>query len=357
MGTRRVNHRIQTVVDIGRPVRAGRWFAVATAVLMVAAGGGRPARAASGNLRGIVDVNTTLSYEDVSGAGTGMVLSGSGVVLTNNHVIEGATAIRVTDLDNGHSYRATVVGYDIAGDLAVLRLQGASGLETAPLGDSSTARVGEAISSFGNAGGLGGSPSRVSGKIVALNQTIIATDALTGSSEELSGLIESNAALEPGDSGGPLVGTDGRIVGIDTAGGSESFTFEPPESRGFAIPINRARAVATAIEAGRTSAAIHIGPTPFLGVTVAEITFSREQELGVGLLVLTVVPGSPVARTGLAAGDVITSLDGRATSSASTLTDLLLARSPGDRVSLGWISRRTDQAERSTVTLASGPPQ
>ena len=137
---------------------------------------------------GLVDINTTLSYQGEQAAGTGMVLTSNGEVLTNNHVIDGATSISVTDVGNGKTYTASVVGYDRSHDIAVIQLNNASGLQTVTLGDSSNVSVGQAVVAIGNAGGTGGTPSAVGGSITALNQSITASDSGDGTSETLSGL-------------------------------------------------------------------------------------------------------------------------------------------------------------------------
>ena len=139
-----------------------------------------------------------------------MVLTSSGEILTNNHVIAGATSIRVTDIGNGKTYSASVVGYDETLDIAVLQLQGASGLQTISIGNSSTAAIGETVIGIGNAGGTGGTPSAASGAVTALDQSITASDEADGSSEQLANLIEMNADIQAGDSGGPLVNSSGR---------------------------------------------------------------------------------------------------------------------------------------------------
>ena len=217
---------------------------------------------------GLVDINTDLSYQSEEAAGTGMVLTSNGEVLTNNHVIDGATTISVTDLGNNKTYNATVVGYDRTGDIAVLQLTGASGLQTVSLGDSSTASVGQSVTGIGNAGGTGGTPSTASGTITALNQSITASDDGGGNSEQLSGLIETNANIQPGDSGGALVDSSGQVLGMDTAASSGSNGFSTSSTQAFAIPINTAVSVAKQIEAGNASSTIHIGKTGFLGVEV-----------------------------------------------------------------------------------------
>ena len=260
---------------------------------------------------GVVDVVSTLGMQNAEAAGTGMVLTPTGEVLTNNHVIDGATSVKVTDVGNGRSYSAVVVGTDAAQDVAVLQLQGASGLATVPIGKSSSVAVGDAVVAVGNAGGVGGTPSTASGTVTALDRSITARDP-EGLSEQLSGLIQTDVALEPGDSGGPLVDTGGRVVGIDTAA-SNGYSFQAGTGEAFAIPIDTAMAVAAQIEAGQASAAIHIGPTGYLGVVV-ENAFS-----GSGAVVVGVVGGSPAQHAGVLAGDVVTSLDGQAVASASAL--------------------------------------
>ena len=201
---------------------------------------------------GLVDINTTLGYSQEQAAGTGIVITSNGVILTNNHVINGATKISVTDVGNQKTYTAKVVGYDRSHDIAVLQLQNASGLQTAPL-DTSNASVGEDVVGVGNAGGTGGTPSAAGGTVTALNQSITASDQGDGTSEQLSGLIETNADIQPGDSGGALVNTSGQVLGVDTAasaGYSFQFNGQSQGNQGFAIPINTALSIARQIEAG-----------------------------------------------------------------------------------------------------------
>src|SRR5215831_7652968 len=202
---------------------------------------------------GLVDVTSTLGYAGATAAGTGIVLTSNGEVLTNNHVINGATSVKVTDIGNGKTYQATVVGYDASHDIAVLQLSGASGLTTTT-GDSSTVRVGDSVVGIGNAGGKGGTPSVAAGTVTALNQSITASDEGSSSSERLSGLIETNADIQAGDSGGPLVNSHGQVIGVDTAASSGSGGSSDPfggfgdngssnsgqqtTTQAFAIPIN-----------------------------------------------------------------------------------------------------------------------
>ncbi len=300
---------------------------------------------------GLVDVNTTLSYLSEQAAGTGIVLTRGGEVLTNNHVIDGATSISVTDLGNGRVYAATVVGYDRSSDIAVLQLHGASGLKVASLGDSSTVRVGEAVVGIGNAGGAGGTPSVAGGSVTALHQSITATEQDGGNPENLKGLIEVNAGIQAGDSGGPLVDTGGKVVGMDSAA-SAGFSFQTTGTDGYAIPINSAVAIAKKIESGNASATVHVGTTAFLGVQVYSTQSGSSPS---GAVIHVVVPGSPAASAGLAAGDVITSLAGKKVGSAPALMSLMQSYHPGERVHVSWTGS-TGGRHGTTLQLASGPP-
>jgi S1-C subfamily serine protease len=319
---------------------------------------------------GLVDINTTLGFQGGRAAGTGMVLTSNGEVLTNNHVVEGATNISVTDIGNGQSYRANVVGYDRTQDIAVLQLTGASGLTTVTTGNSSRLAVGDQVLGIGNAGGVGGTPSVTKGAVTALDQSVTATDQAAGNSEQLVGLIEVNANIRPGDSGGPLVDGAGRVVGIDTAasaqhqvagGGSAELGSggQATASQGFAIPINRALSVAQQIEAGNASSTIHIGNTAMLGVSVtapgALGGISGEGTTPVsGAVVRHVIPSGPAAQAGLAAGDVITSVGGQTVNSPSALAKAIAPHHPGDSVSVTWLDQSQVQ-HTATVQLTTGP--
>jgi S1-C subfamily serine protease len=305
----------------------------------------------------VVDVNSTFNYQGAEGAGTGIVLTSTGLVLTNNHVIDGATKLSVTDVGNGETYPATVVGYDNTHDVALVQLQGASGLTTAKLAPSSQS-MGEAVVAIGNAGGTGGTPTSAGGSITALHQSITANDELDGGSEQLSGLIEVNANIEAGDSGGPLVNASGEVIGMDTAA-SESFAFSSEGNQGFAIPLSAALTIARQIESGHGNGTVHVGATGFLGLI--EYPSDNRSFLGDGaptvngVEIETVVPGSPAQEAGIAADDVVTSFDGHAVSTPEQLEHLMVTHSPGNKVTITWVGV-TGQSHTSTVTLASGPP-
>jgi S1-C subfamily serine protease len=304
---------------------------------------------------GLVDIRTSLGYAGGTAAGTGMVLTPSGEILTNNHVIAGATRITATDIGNGRTYRARVAGYDEQHDVAILQLQGASGLKTVTLGDSGSVRTGQRVVALGNAGGAGGAPSVVTGTVTALNRSITATDQASGASEQLRGLIRTDAPIQPGDSGGPLVSTAGRVIGMNTAA-SASYRLRYPfpaqgtggsQPQAFAIPVSEAASIAHQIEAGRPSAAVHIGATAFLGVGLSGTG-------GTGAGIVQVVPGSPAASAGLVPGDVIQSLGGSQVRSPAGVRAALIRHHPGDQVRVTW-ANQYGQVHTAIVTLATGP--
>jgi S1-C subfamily serine protease len=301
---------------------------------------------------GVVDVNSTLGLQGARAAGTGIVLASSGLVLTNNHVINGATGISVTDVGDGRTYQATVAGYDVSEDIAVLRLANASGLRTVPIGDSGMVRVGDPVIAIGNAGGLGGTPDAAPGTVTALDQAINATDESGATSERLTGLIQVAANVQPGDSGGPLANSTGQVVGIDTAA-SQGFQIQAAGGQGYAIPINKAVAIANQIRAGQASATVHIGATAFLGVEVTSAN-GRNRAAVSGAAVGGVVANSPADQAGITGGDVIVSLDGQTIDSPTALTRLMNGHHPGDRVRLGWVDG-SGQSLTATLRLANGP--
>jgi S1-C subfamily serine protease len=345
---------------------------------------------------GLVVIDTTQQYSSEAAAGTGMVINPDGLVLTNNHVIAGATKITATVTATGKTYPATVVGYDRTGDIALIRLQGASGLRTVPVGNSATARTGQPVVALGNAEGQG-TIIPAAGQVTGLNKAITAADqGGTASTETLHGMIEVSAGIVPGDSGGPLANAAGQVIGMDTAGNSVSLTQSQPA--GFAIPVNTALAVARQIAAGHASSVIIIGYPPFLGIFTATGTSSdpraqaqqQEQFSGFGgfggfglgsppapacytsnaslavpasiapatsgTLIDGVICGSPAAQAGITAGSVITAVAGHPAGSPANLTGTLARYRPGDTISLTWISP-AGQTATSSIHLTAGPPQ
>jgi S1-C subfamily serine protease len=305
---------------------------------------------------GLVDITSTLDYSAGVAEGTGMVLTSSGEILTNNHVIEGATSIKVRDIGNGRTYTAKVVGYSASRDVAVLQLKGASGLTTVSVGNSSTVANGQNIVALGNAQGKGGEPAVVTGSITGLNATITAEDQGSGNAEHLTDMIRTNANIEPGDSGGPLVNTSGQVVGMDTAASTGNSTqvgtTAATTTTAFAIPINRALSVADQIEAGQASAGVHIGATAFLGVEVT--SSSSGNGFAGGVPVEGVVQGTAAAAAGISPGDTIDSVGGHQVSTATGLQSVMRGYHPGARVAVTWTDQ-SGQTHSSTVTLTAGP--
>jgi S1-C subfamily serine protease len=330
----------------------------------------------------IVDVVSTDSLQGATAAGTGIVLTSTGEVLTNNHVVEGATSIKVTDVGNGKTYTAKVVGYDASDDVAVIQLQNASGLTTASLGDSSTVQSGDSVTALGNAEGKGGTPSVATGSVTALNQSITASDDSASTSEQLTGLIETNAPIQPGDSGGPLVNAYGEVVGMDTAA-SSSYQLQGQSSsatQAYSIPINKALSIAKQIEAGTTTSDIHIGATAFLGLEIGSSSSSSGSGFGgfggangssgssglggfggqnsqsgtSGLTLAGTASGSAAAQAGLAEGDTVTAVGGQSVSTSEDVAHILVKYHPGDSISLSWVDA-SGASHTATVTLGSGP--
>ena len=301
----------------------------------------------------VVDIVSRLGNQGAAAAGTGIVLTSDGTILTNNHVIDGATAIRVTDVGNGQTYSATVKGYDASKDIAVLKLKNASGLATAAIGDSSSVQFGDKVVAVGNAGGRGGLPSVATGKVTGLASSITAFNEGDGTSERLTGVLQTNANIQPGDSGGPLLDRSGEVIGINTAAGkSGPTTSAATTTQAFAVPINRAMSIAKQIESGTGSATLHIGPTAFLGVAVD----NQHQSLGGnGAVIAGTVPDGAASKAGITAGDEIVSLGGQSIGSATDIRSALVTHHPGDKVKVTWMDA-SGQQHSVTVTLGSGPP-
>ncbi len=289
---------------------------------------------------GIVDVTSNLRYLQETAEGTGFVIdAAAGLVLTNNHVIDGATSVTVTPVMSGKSYPARVLGYDLTDDVALLQLRGVTGLKAVTLGDSSHLRMGTPVLAIGNEAGQGGSPTVAPGVISSLDRTIVASDQTSGLTETLHDMMQTNADIRPGDSGGPLADAAGQVIGIDTAAGGNIVY------SGYAIPIDQALPIAKQIAAGQPGARIQIGLPASLGVLLPDSTSTdprrqASQELrqtgaisssgshctsgdttatpasiaptGSGALVDGVLCGTVAATAGIFAGDVITSIGGRA---------------------------------------------
>ena len=230
-----------------------------------------------------------------------------------------------------------------------MQLQKALHLKTVTTGNASTLKLGARVTAVGNAGGTGRLTSS-RGHVTGLNRSVT-VQGDSGTTEQLTGLIETNAALQPGDSGGPLLNSAGHVVGIDTAASSFS-PFASTSNDGYAIPIGKATTIAKQIVSGKSSATVHIGATAFLGVQLG----NGPSFGGKGATIVSIVPGAPAAAAGLVPGDVIIAVTGRAVSSPSDIAPIILAHKPGDKVTVTFFDASA-QTQNASVTLASGPPQ
>ena len=345
---------------------------------------------------GLVDISSDLRYQAGAAAATGMVISSDGLVLTNNHVINDTTGLVATVVSTGQHFQAKWLGYDSSADVAVIQLVNAHGLKTVPIGDSAKVRIGDSVVALGNANGAGGAPA-VAGSITGLDRTITASDSGAGTSETLHGMLQTNAGIVPGDSGGALATAAGAVIGMNTAAASGSLG-NPTESVGFAIPIDRALAIAREIINGQASSTIRIGATGFMGVLVPSGKASQstnpaqqrqlqlrqdqsnsnfpvppagaacvtnEEASGVpahvapvssGALIIGQLCGTPADRAGIAAGDVITAVGSQKVTSPSELTTVMLGFKPGVGVQVSWTDIHGHK-HHSTLDLAQAPPR
>ena len=308
---------------------AGGWLPQAAST------GSATTRASAAESAGVVLIDTIVDYGSGEAAGTGLVLSADGRVVTNHHVVAGATQVEVTDPATGTRYSADVLGYDPETDVAVLQLEDAAGLATIDP-DTATVDPGEDVTAVGNSNGAG-VLTAATGEVTDAD-TDITVSSETGAAE-LTDLIEVDATVVPGDSGGALLDADGEVVGMNVAASSTGTT-------GYAIPISTVLDLADQILAGDDSGAVTLGYAPALGVQLAGRTS--------GLLVAGVVDGGAAAQSGVTPGSVITGLDGEDLADYSDLTAALAAHQPGDEVELGWTDA-TGTAQTATVTLGRAP--
>ncbi|WP_265443420.1 S1C family serine protease [Flexivirga meconopsidis] len=304
---------------------------------------------------GVVMIDTVLAGGE--GAGTGIVLSSDGTVLTNYHVVDGSTQIRVVAGDE-KTYQAKVVGYDEQRDIAVLKLEGASGMTTAKL-DTATAVLGDKVTAVGQGGGRG-TLYKTSGTVTGTNEQITARGDNGASSESLTGLIQTNAQIVPGYSGGALLDSDGEVIGINTAASSST------PITGYAIPIKSATSIAQQIESGTRSATVHIGPRAALGVEIASASggsagsgsgYGYGQGFGgspSGASVVGVTEGSAAASAGITEGSTITAIGGQQVTSADALGGLIDSKYPGDSVSVTWVDANGG-SHTAKVKLGTSP--
>ena len=284
---------------------------------------------------GVVYIHTQASrggrFFPTQGAGTGVILTADGEVLTNAHVVAGATTIKVNLAGEAQSRDATLIAADSGNDLALLKINGASNLKTVELGSSGDLQVGDDVVAIGNALDLKGGFTVTRGIVSALNRSIGAEDGAS-----LSGLIQTDAAINPGNSGGPLVNSAGQVVGINTAVDGQG------QNIGFAIAIDKAKPIVERLRTGQSVAAT---PRAYLGVT------SQAVDGTPGATLVDVGPGTPAAGAGLQAGDVIVALDGTPIANPDDLSEAIGTKKPGDRVTVTYNrngARRTAQLSLGT---------
>ncbi|WP_330250696.1 S1C family serine protease [Nocardia sp. NBC_00565] len=296
----------------------------------------------------LVNISTSARPFGLGAAGSGIVLTADGQVLTSHHVVKGADTVTVTDVGNGTVYDAKVLGYDSTADIALLEMSGAADLVIARIGNSGELRLHEEVLAIGNAGGTGGTPTAIQGNITGLNSTIVALNASDMTRKSLTGMVEIAAPVSAGQSGGALADPGATVVGVITAASGETAREDGRTPNGYAVPIDTAMRVVRQIRSGTPTDTVHIGPTATLGVLISDARPS-------GARVDVALYGLPAYAAGLVDGDVITSIDGRDISSAKALRAAINVRKPDDTVQLGVLG--TSGAQRTvSVVLALGAP-
>jgi S1-C subfamily serine protease len=302
----------------------------------------------------IVDINTVVGSGQA--AGTGMILTSDGQVLTNNHVVDQSTSIKVTIAGRSGTYTAHVVGVDPSVDVALIQIEGVSGLPIVTLASSSSLKVGDSVVAIGNALGLGGKPAVSSGTVTALNQSITASEG-GSKSEQLTGMIQSDAPISPGDSGGALVNSAGQVVGMITAGDVQGFQSQT-STVNYAVPAETALTIVNTIRSGQTSSDIIYGQVGYMGVNVRDMTpnLASQLELNIssGALVVSIVPGTPAESAGITPDSVITTLGGDSVTSSASLGTVIRTHKPGEKVSVTWVNQ--SGTHNGSMTLAGVNP-
>ena len=271
-------------------------------------------------------------------AGTGMVLTPDGKILTNYHVVAGTQSLQVTIADSGDSYPATVLGFDQTKDVALLQLADASGLATVTL-DNDEVAVGDAVAAVGNAGGHN-ELVRAAGKVTGLDRSLtVSSDSPWGSQEDLSGVIETTAGAVPGHSGGPMFDDEAEVVGITTAGSTQA-------GRSYAVPIADALAVVDTIEAGRDVGTVRVGPAGYLGIVIGKA--SRY-----GVLITDVVADSPAGRAGMEVGSTLVRVGETEVNQTTNMATVIRGLEPGDQVTIEWLTPSGKERQASVVLEAS----
>jgi putative serine protease PepD len=285
---------------------------------------------------------TTAQGLQQEAAGSGIVLTKDGLVLTNAHVIDGASSIEI-EFSDGSTHSATLVGELSSNDVALVRAAGVSDATPATLGSSDAMQVGDDVIAIGNALNLGEQPTVTLGIVSALDRSISAEN------ESLDHLIQTDAAINPGNSGGPLVNAKGQVIGMNTA------IIQNSQNLGFALAIDDIKPLIDEMKQGKAPAATTA--TAFLGIQTTDISETTPdvlQRFGVtvdhGAFVQAVTPGSGADQAGVQPGDVIIGVDGQDISSNQDVGEVIRKKSPGDRVEL----RIERGGEEMTVTATLG---
>ncbi len=288
---------------------------------------------------GVVSVTTNL------GAGTGMILTADGQVLTNYHVVSGATSIKVTLFNETTPRTASLKGFDRSNDVALLQIPGASRLPTVSLGDSDALQVGDDVIAVGNALNLAGGPTVTEGIVSAKGRSIDPSAP--------PNLIQTDAAINPGNSGGPLVNGNGQVVGMNTLVIQQANSQEAAQNLGFAIPVNTLKPLVPDLVKG-----VQRVPA-YMGVGVVTLTPDIATRLGItatqGAIIQDLPSDGPAASAGLQQSDVIVSFDGQPVATDTALVQLIHGHKPGDKVQVGYIRGATKATV--TVTLGTTPTQ
>ena len=282
------------------------------------------------------------------GAGTGIIVSQDGYIMTNNHVVQGAEKVSVVLSDGTEYSDVTIVGSDPLNDIAFVKVEGANDLPAAELGDSSKVRIGQRVVAIGNA--LGQFQNTVtSGIVSATGRPLVASSSNGEDSESLTDLIQTDTAINSGNSGGPLVDLSGRVIGVNTAVAADA------NGIGFAIPINATRGVLEGVlEDGKVSRA-------YLGVRYVDITpaIAASEKLSAkrGAYVVSdegvspVEKGSPADKAGIRSKDIITKVNDEVVGASGSLSSIIGQYRPGDKVTL--TVQRGDRELKIEVTLAA----
>jgi len=286
---------------------------------------------------GLVRIVSTLGYQDGEADGTGMILTSDGEVVTNHHVVAGATTVKATVMSTGRTYTATVVGSDTKDDVAVLQLADASGLRTVTT-DSTLPSVGDAVTAVGDANGTEDHLSAAAGEVMALDQQITTQSEGNAEGQTLTGLIEISNDVISGDSGGATYDAQGEVLGMTTAASSGG------DVTGYAIPIAKVLRIADDLGRGVTSSRYAYGRPAFLGVALGDASST----------VAGAYDNTPAAGAGLTEGDTITSVDGISVNTSSALRAAIAGYQPGDTVRLRWTDT-SGSSHTATVTLVAGP--